>query len=331
MKRTIVIGGVLLLVSMLFVGAAPQEKSEKSQRGWLGVSIQSVDSHLKKSKGLKSEEGAYVADVVRDSPAYSAGIKDEDVIIEVGGKEIEDAEDLQRAISQTKPGTKVSIAVMRDGDKKSFEVTIGKAPRKKTMSFGFDGKGPKIVEIFRGNMYGLKLTALNEQLGEYFGVPESKGVLVEEVEKNSIADKAGFKAGDVITQVGKKHVDEVRDIMRALNAYDEGEKVNVEVFRKGSKKTLTLEVEEPEDHEGAGFWFNAPSPPHRMREFHMNMPDIDFDFPDIEIERIRPDLDELRLNLHELRNNLRDRQFEIRRKIERDIKPHIRMRISNII
>lgn len=326
------------MISMLFMGATykgifyeatPQEKSERSQQGWLGVSIQTVDSHLKKSKGLKNEEGAYVADVVRDSPAYSAGIKEEDVITEVNGKSVRDAEDLQRAISQTKPGTKASIAVMRDGEKKNFEVTIGKSPRRAPMSFGLRGTQPRI-EIFGGTMYGFKLKALNEQLGEYFGVPEGKGVLVEEVEKNSTADKAGFKAGDVITQVGKKHVDEVRDITRALNAYDDGEKVGVEVFRKGSKKTLTLEVEEDEDHYGNGFWFNVPSPPHRLNEFQ-DLEDMDFDVPDIEIERIRPHLDELRLNLDELKNNLRGQQFELRRKIERDSKPRIRIKVSNIM
>ncbi|MBI3586893.1 MAG: PDZ domain-containing protein [Ignavibacteriales bacterium] len=338
MKRKIVIGGVLLMISMLFMGAAyrgmfyevaPQEKSERSQQGWLGVSTQTVDSYLKKSKGLKNEEGAYVTDVVRDSPAYSAGIKEEDVITEVNGKSVGDVEDLQRAISKTKPGTKVSIAVMRDGEKKNFEVTIGKPPRRTSMSFGFGSARPRI-EMFGGTMYGLGLKALNEQLGEYFGVPEGKGVLVEEVEKNSTADKAGFKAGDVITQVGKKHVDEVWDITRALNAYDDGEKVDVEVFRKGSKKTLTLEVNEDEDHVGNGFWFNGTPSPHRLNEFR-DLQEMDFDIPNIEIGRIRPDLDELRLNLDELKNNLRGQQFELRRKIERDSKPRIRIRVSNII
>ncbi len=339
MKKTIIVGAVALVFSALFIGAAykgalrqaaPQEKSERSEKGWLGVSIQNVDPHLKKSKNLKSEEGAYVYDVLRDSPAYSAGIQEEDVITEYNGKNIGDADDLQRAVSKTKPGTKVSIAVMRDGEKKTFEVTVGKPSRREPMMFGFKGARPNI-EIFRGNMYGLTLKALNEQLGEYFGVPEGKGVLVEEVEKNSTADKAGFKAGDVITQVGKKHTVEVRDIMKALNAYDDGEKADVEVFRKGSKKTLSLEVKEEEDHFGSGFWFNTPSPRHRFNEFRMDMPDMDFNIPNIEMERIGPDMDELRMHLDGLRHDLQGQRFELRRKIEQDIKPRIRVWDSKVI
>lgn len=339
MKKTIFVSAVVLVFSTLFIGAAyrgvlhqaaPQEKSEHSEKGWLGVSIQNIDSHLKKSKGLKSEEGAYVYEVLEDGPAYSAGIQEEDVITEFNGKKIEDAEDLQRAVSKTKPGTKINIAVMRDGEKKTFEVTVGKPSRRTPMAFGFKGARPNI-EIFRGNMYGLTLKALNEQLGEYFGVPDGKGVLVEEVEKNSTADKAGFKAGDVITQVGKKHVDEVRDIMKALNAYDDGEKADVEVFRKGSKKTLMLEVKEEEDHFGNGFWFNVPSPRHRFNEFRMDMPDMDFDIPDIEMERISPDMDELRMHLDGLKHDLRGQRFELRRKIEWDLKPRLRIWDSKVI
>jgi C-terminal processing protease CtpA/Prc len=224
---------------------------------------------------------------------------------------VEDTYDLQRAVSKSEPGTEVSMVVLRKGEKKTLSVTVGKAPRTRSFAFAMPRGGR--VEVFgRSNLQGLRLRELNEQLAEYFGAPEKKGVLVEEVDQESAAGKAGIKAGDVIVQVGKKKIDEIRDVSRALGAFDEGEKVDVEVLRKGARKTVSLEVGE----EGDGFGY---------------VPDIDIRIPRIEIDRIRPDLDELRLDLERMREDPRHDGREIREKIEREIKPRVKIRTSNKI
>ncbi|MEX2089838.1 MAG: PDZ domain-containing protein, partial [Bacteroidota bacterium] len=253
MKNRILLLLLVALAAVLSLGWAVQDKQDRkasSRPGWLGVSIQDITPGLKKSMDLKTDEGALVAEVTEKSPAEEAGVMDGDVILQFGTRQVEDTYDLQRAVSKAEPGTEVSMVVLRKGEKKTLSVTVGKAPRSRSFAFAMPRGGR--VEVFgRTNLQGLRLRELNEQLAEYFGAPEKKGVLVEEVDQESAAGKAGIKAGDVIVQVGKKKIDEIRDVSRALGAYDEGEKVDVEVLRKGARKTVSLEVGE----EGDGFGY----------------------------------------------------------------------------
>ena len=153
------------------------------------------------------------------------------------------------------------------------------------------------VHVFVGNrILGLQLLTLNEQLGEYFGVPNNEGVLVEKVESESAADKAGFKAGDVIIRVGNKAVGEAEKIQRELRKYDEGDKVDFEIMRKGVKKVLSVEMEE-EQIVPPNFFFRKP---------HFQM----FRINPFGEEEMHLDIDELRSNLNqvqiELRNSIKD-------------------------
>ena len=304
-----------------------QDRKPSSRPGWLGVSIQDITSELKKSMDLKTDEGALVGEVTKKSPAEEAGVIEGDVIVQFGTRQVEDTYDLQRAVSKTAPGTTVALVVLRKGEKKTLSVTVGKAPRAR--SFAFVAPRGGRIEMFGGtHLQGLRLRELNEQLGEYFGAPEKKGVLVEEVDKESAAAKAGIKAGDVLVQVGKRKIDEIRDVSRALGAYDEGEMVEIEVLRKGAKKTVSLEVGEEESGWGYQFFSNPGHP----REFHFNhVPDIDIRIPRIEVDRIRPDLNVLKFDLERMREDLRRDGRDIREKIEREVKPRVKVRVHNEI
>jgi predicted metalloprotease with PDZ domain len=90
---------------------------------------------------------------------------------------------------------------------------------------------------------------MNPQLAEYFGVPNGEGVLVEEVEKDLAGAKAGLTAGDVIIRIGKRSVDNVDDITRELRNAEAGDKLELEVWRKGGRKTLTIEVTKNADRQ----------------------------------------------------------------------------------
>jgi C-terminal processing protease CtpA/Prc len=110
---------------------------------------------------------------------------------------------------------------------------------------------------------GLKLRTLGEQLGGYFQAPGGHGVLVEEVEEESDAAKAGFQAGDVITNVGTETVEEVRDVRRAIRNAGEGETVAFDILRRGNSQKLNMTVEKREhsrrfhfrSHRGSGAWW----------------------------------------------------------------------------
>jgi membrane-associated protease RseP (regulator of RpoE activity) len=296
------------------VSGEPSVKEKMKKPGWIGVMIQNVDKKIEKKEKLDSDEGAYVKEVIDDSPADSAGLKEGDVIVEFGGKKIFDSDDLSKAVRKTQPGVKVSVVIVRDGEKKNILLTVGKNKEVKHQRMSVIPNVPN-VRVFVGNdLLGLKLLTLNEQLGEYFGAPNSEGVLVEEVEKESIGEKAGFKAGDVIVRVGKKAVREAEKIKRELQKYDEGDKVEFELLRKGTKKVLNVEVEEEEESFPQNFFFKRP---HFQMFQNDGFDDAGFQ---LDINGIEPEINQLKLRLEQSKNELIGRQKEIQEQVQRT--PH---------
>jgi C-terminal processing protease CtpA/Prc len=305
MKRLYTKMGTALFVFVLFcvVTAYAQEHKEvykvikEKQGAWLGVSIQDITPELAKKKNLKSEDGAYVSSVVDDSPADSAGLKKGDVIVKIGTRTIEDADDLSKAVQKSKSGSSVAVEFIRKGDKKTIQVTLRKAPRQRTMTNVMTA--PHNIEMFMmhgGGIAGLKLNDLNEQLAEYFEAPDKKGVLVEEVKEKSSAAKAGLKAGDILVKVGTSRVENLEQVIDALNDVEKGDKVDFEIIRKGVNKTVTVEIEESDlSH------LNMGRPGRFMDRFHFEFPSVNLHN---ELDQLQIELDGLNHVLSPLHNDI---------------------------
>lgn len=220
-----------------------ERKSNSKKQGWLGVSIRDVTPKLAREVKLSVKDGAYVSEVVDDSPADSAGITDGDIITEFNGKKIELADDLTHIVRETAPGTKVTVKVNRKGENKSLTLSVGKNPMRMPMAITIP-RTPRIMINMFGDIEGMQLMDLNEQLGKYFDAPNGKGVLVKEVKEKSNAEKSGIKAGDVITAIGSESVSDVGDIREAIADLDEGDSVTIELLRKGKKSSVSLTVSE---------------------------------------------------------------------------------------
>ncbi len=246
---------------------AKDKKEKKSKKGWLGVSISDVTRSLANRKDLVTNSGAYITDVTSNSPADDAGIEEGDVILKFNGKTIDDSGELTDAVRATKPGTTVDVVVERDKEKKTFKVEIDALKTSNSFSFNWDedeeepfrvqvpkppraGAMPR-VQVFTTNssLYGLKVESLTKQLAEYFEVPGKKGVLVTEVKKSSVADKAGFKAGDVITKVGSSSVWDTDDLRDEFRDADKGDEYAVEVYRKGKSTSLKMKFDRDSDED----------------------------------------------------------------------------------
>lgn len=264
----------------------------------LGVSVQDVTPELAKEEGIKKEEGAYVRNVMKRSPADSGGIKKGDVILEFNGRKISDAGDLVKAVWKTEVGTRVKTVVEREGETKELFVTLKKFPRRR-MSFAFAPRHmSRCIKMFKGpGVFGLRLMPLNPQLGKYFEALDGKGLLVGMVKEGSPAEKAGFTAGDVILKVGDAKVETLREFRSEFAELEEGEKVNVEILRKGSRKSLTLQIEESDEVGSYGYEFDIGD--SEATE------DIDIEIPEL------PELEELDIQFDDLHPNLESLQKEI--------------------
>lgn len=232
---------ILLLVGAVsFLAAAGDaDKSKDKGKGYLGVYPERMSKDDKDEFGVKF--GVLVTKVVKDGPAEKAGIKKYDVIQYVNDERIRRTNDLVDAVRQYKPGTKTDVKLVRDGKEKNIPVKLGKA-KSHSYSFNYPDKKGNVFTVHKGGFLGVHLQKLNKDLAEYFGVKADGGALIMSVSKDSPAEKAGLKSGDVILKVEKETVKGPGDVSSALKDLEEGDKVAVEIMRHKKKKTIKAEV-----------------------------------------------------------------------------------------
>jgi serine protease Do len=179
-------------------------------RGWIGVQIQPVTRDIADSLGLKTAEGALVAEPQPDGPAAKAGIKSGDVITKVNGDVIKDARTLARRISTLAPGASVKLTVVRGGKEDVVTLTLGELPQERQAKAE---TGEQEREVPGNGLPGLGLSIAPASRVAGAG---SEGVVVVQVDSNGPAAERGFKTGDVILDVGGMKVESPADVRKAL-------------------------------------------------------------------------------------------------------------------
>ncbi|MDZ7263807.1 MAG: PDZ domain-containing protein [candidate division KSB1 bacterium] len=239
-----VIGAVLLPIgNCQWLQAAVEKSSAKA--GYLGVVVEPLTRSQKKE--LKADFGVVITEIAEDSPADKFGLQEDDVIQSVNGTKIRRPSTLTRVIRKLAPGDEAKITVVRDGATKTISVTLGRAKKSRGFDFAMGAYG-NALRMFAGGAYlGVELFALNKDLAGYFGVKANNGVLILQVEEDSPAEKAGIKAGDVITKIDNEEVSEPADVQEILSELEEDDEVELELIRQNNKKTIKVKVEEREN------------------------------------------------------------------------------------
>jgi serine protease Do len=200
-------------------------------RGWIGVQIQSVTPEIAESLGLKSVQGALVAEPQSGGPAAKAGVEAGDVITSVNGAPLKDARELARQIGGLPPGTSVKLSLLHKGAEKTVTLTLGQLPDQKEARADTGTKNdPAGTEVPR---LGLTLAPAGQVAGS-----GNEGVVVTNVDPSGVAADHGFKTGDVILDVGGKKVgnpNEVRDAIQ--NAQKDGKRTVLMRVKSGGEGT----------------------------------------------------------------------------------------------
>ena len=204
-------------------------------RGWLGVTIQNVDRTLAESFGLDRPQGALVAQVGDDSPAEAAGIEPGDIIVNVDGSDIEVSADLPHVVGLIAPDTKVNMVVIRDGEPTRLRVRIGSLDADEPMRLSTFAPEPGKLETL-----GMTIEAASEAVLDRAGL--RGGVLVTDVENNSVAAEAGIAPGDVITMFGRRAISSLSDMEAVLETVEPGGSVRLRVSRQGNFSFLGLVI-----------------------------------------------------------------------------------------
>jgi serine protease Do len=237
---------------------------------WLGVETHEVTPENAKELKLPAERGVVVAGVTKDSPAAKAGLKEKDVITEVNGQRVEGAAQFRRMIHEIPAGRAAQLTVWRDGRAQTLSATLGKAEELHNRwmgatpgSFAFRMPEVDIPEMppmdLGGEMgmlaggrprLGIDAEDIGGQLGSFFGAPDGEGILVRNVNSGSPAERAGLRAGDVITSFNGERVRSLGDLRQKLSSQNEAKTAKIGVLRNKSEISLTVELPQrtPKQH-----------------------------------------------------------------------------------
>jgi serine protease Do len=341
-----------------------------SSESYLGVDTRDITADRLTTLQLKEEKGVEVTMVDQDAPAGKAGLKEHDVILSVNGTGVESVEQLRRMIHEIPAGRQISIVVSRGGQPLTLKAQLAARKRGFAMAwppgnnFTFNGPIPpvppvppmpemdwpvSIVVVHSSTRSGLMVENLTPQLGDFFGVKNGQGILVRSVEKGSRAERAGFRAGDVIVRVNGQTIGDSGDFSHVLNSRKENAAA-VTVLRDKKEVTITLTLP---DHGPSGVILNESSnlPISDSRtqraivkaqsEIARLQPEIQYEIAQhdtelrhlqadvrlrtADIQRIGPEIerattaarDEVNREMRELQRNLNEQNLQIRKSIKK--------------
>jgi serine protease Do len=200
-------------------------------RGWLGVMIQKITPDLAKSFGLKDSKGALVGDVIPDGPAFKAGIKRGDVIVNFDKQPVDEMEALPKIVAKTTPGKAVKVEVVRDGNSKVFDITIEVL------------KDTTVAAAAKSDPVGLQVQDITPELMKSLKLDTKNGVLVSDVTAGGAAGEAGVRRGDVITEINRSPINNVGDYNRVTSSADKGSTVLFLVRRGGTTIYVAVKID----------------------------------------------------------------------------------------
>lgn len=219
----------------------------RTKRGWLGVRIQPVDPDAVEYLGLKEARGALVAQLTPNSPAADAGLKEQDVIVSFNGTSIKDVRQLQRVVADTKVGAKVPVIVVRDGKKRTFQVVLGEleqAEKDNRIDTGYNNQEKGKVE--KTDLLGMSLSTLTDILRDKYDIPDTvNGIVVTDVDVDSVAERKNIQEGDVIVRAGDRNSDPLKtpgDMQSYIQSQKEDNRKSVFllIYSRGSQSFKAL-------------------------------------------------------------------------------------------
>ena len=223
---------------VMTVPASPFRYNVSENRAFLGVTTDEDD------------KGARISNVTDNSAAEKAGLKEDDVITRIDDTKIENQSQLSKAITSHKPGDKVTVTYLRDGKEQKVVVPLGK----NTYSGVYSYTMPRVAPVPNMNFdHDMNFNFDNGAFAYGFSgrgrigikaqdTEDGKGVKVLDVYDESLADKAGIKEGDVITEFDGKAVNSADELADAAKGSKDKNSITIKYNRDGKAQTAEIKV-----------------------------------------------------------------------------------------
>src|SRR6058998_167299 len=201
-------------------------------RGSIGIEFNAQENPaIARVYGVNS--GVTISNVVAGSPAEQAGLKVGDTITTVDGKPVKNGDELVADIASRKPGTKVTLGLIRNGKKQDATITVADRAKLFASRLGEEEEGngdntPKESKL------GLSVRALTQDMADRLDVTAGKGVIVQEVKPGSFAEDVGLQRGDIILEVNKQPVNGEEEFSKVVSTLKSGQDVVFLVRQRGA-------------------------------------------------------------------------------------------------
>lgn len=205
-------------------------------RAYLGILMQPMDQKKAKAYGLERPVGIFIDAVLKDSPADDAGVKSEDILVDVDGVEIVRTNQVQSIIAQKKPGTQVDIIVIRDGQRRNISVLLEERQNsEKQVSYYVPDESEEEPKLL-----GLRVQTLKRKQARELGLSNVKGVLVVNVSRFSNASQAGLFVNDVILKINNDEITDEENFWNSLERLESGDVAKIYIYNRSNQTKATV-------------------------------------------------------------------------------------------
>lgn len=222
------------------------ETRGRVSRGYIGITLKSVDPDLQRSLKLAVAHGAMVQDVTPDSPGARAGLKPYDLIVAVDGRDVGDNDALIRDIAAHQPGTRARLRLYRDGGLRTVTVMLGQRPERTPAAGGHDTHGaaaPRTASLTTD----IGLTVRSRTAGDHVRLGPAGRVVVADVDPVGPSFDAGIQPGTIILEIDRHAIGSVQEYQRIVHAARPGDVLTFYLYNPELNQRVlrTVRIDQP--------------------------------------------------------------------------------------